>query len=283
MLPIDRRLFFVVLAIVTGDATAADPQAGGKPGDAEARATWLYFDDAGVEGRFRKGPGKLWIEATTDGGECRFMEVERNAKSIELFDPTRSMWVRLFDDHADLRQGNLRSPWYGLYDGHWDKVDNAPKPKPARKPVHEKEKPAGDGDASQWQYKVLVASSDPAQTENALNNLGDEGWELTLADSKVTGQFSKGPDGAYHIMNNTTVQLILERPKRGATDWEYQVMVPSNDPQGLERALTRLGEQGWRLCLTVGRLSDQVLKGADGSFHPLAVTTVQFILKRPKD
>jgi hypothetical protein len=64
-----------------------------------------------------------------------------------------------------------------------------------------------------WEYKILVSGTDSDQTERSLNKLGESGWELSLPAGKLTGQMVKGPDGLPHVVDNTTVQLVLKRRK----------------------------------------------------------------------
>ena len=62
--------------------------------------------------------------------------------------------------------------------------------------------------------KWVVASDDPGDVEKGLNQLGAAGWELSSTVTRIAGEMVKGPDGLPHVVNNSTVQLILKRPKR---------------------------------------------------------------------
>jgi hypothetical protein len=274
MLPNCRTLVFAFLAVTASETLAGDPQAPAvkKPEDAQARAEWIYFSDSGEEGRFIKGNGREWIEKTTDGGQNRFLESGRNAEFVELVDRGRLIVVRLYDDHADLRQGTQSLDFGVLYDGHWASADVELTP-------DQKKLPKG---ATRWEYKIIVPSSDPKQTEKTLNELGVKGWELSVVDSRVSGQIVTGPDGLPHVADTTSIQLILKRPKRAAAHWEYKVLVSSTDSDQAEKALNKLGEAGWELNLPVGKMTGQMVKGPDGLPHVVNNTTVQLILKRLK-
>ena len=118
------RPAFLILAFVLScrDASAQDK----KPTDgAKARINWNY-KVSGKDGFFRKGAGKNWTETTPDGGELGFEEVERVDKYVELFDASRTMWLRLHSEHAEWRQ-NKNAHWNRLYDGRW--VEAAANPK----------------------------------------------------------------------------------------------------------------------------------------------------------
>ncbi len=270
MLPSCRALVFAIVGSLTAEAMAADPPAAKKPVD--ARSEWIYFSDSGDEGRFTKGNGREWVEKTTDGGQNRFLESGRNAEFVELVDRSRLIVVRLYADYADLRQGT-RSPDFGrLCDGHWSSADIALTP-------DQKKLPKG---ATAWEYKLMEPSADPKQAEKSLNDLGHDGWELSAVDNRFAGHFETGPDGAAHVLNNTSVQLILKRPKRAATRWEYKV-VSGTDSDALEKALNTLGGAGWELCLPVGKVTGQFAKGPDGGAHVVNKAIVQLVLKRSKE
>jgi hypothetical protein len=74
----------------------------------------------------QKEDGKRWSEKTVEGTHFHFEEVGRTAKYVELFDRSRTMWLRLYDDYSEWRQGN-KNDWHRLYDGRW--VDPAKLPK----------------------------------------------------------------------------------------------------------------------------------------------------------
>ena len=166
-----RTLVLAVLAILGGGAARAEPLAAQHPAgqtqeDDQARSTWLYYNDSGTEGRFKKGNGRDWIEKTTDGGEMRFVEVARTAEYVELYDRTRLMRLRLAADHASIIQSD-RPPWRFLYSGHWTPVEGKPTALEAT-PLEK-----APGPATEARFKVLVPSIDPTQAEKALNQLGE--------------------------------------------------------------------------------------------------------------
>jgi hypothetical protein len=114
-----RRLLAVLLLLgCLTSANGADR--------AEDRNAWLY-KDSGRDGWFKKEAGKRWLETTADGGQHEFDEVARTAKYVELFDRSRTMWVRLFADHFEWRQGK-KPDWYRLHDGRWVKASDLPAP-----------------------------------------------------------------------------------------------------------------------------------------------------------
>jgi len=94
----------------------------------EARNAWVYRA-SGREGRFVKDNGNQWIETTADGDDLVFVEEGRTEAYVELFDRSRAMWLRLYEEHAEWRQGD-REEWSKLYLGHW--VTAAGPPKPAK-------------------------------------------------------------------------------------------------------------------------------------------------------
>ena len=165
-------------------------------------------------------------------------------------------------------------PGFGrLYDGHWASADVELTP-------GQKKLPKG---ATRWQYKVVVPSSAPSQAEQALTALGHEGWELSAVAARVSGEIVNGPDGLPHVVNSTSLRLILKRPRRPAARWEYKVLISGTDSDQVEKALNALGEAGWELGLPAGKLSGRIVKGPDGLPHVVDKTTVQLVLKRSKD
>ena len=74
-------------------------------------------------------------------------------------------------------------------------------------------------DGAKWEYKVMAAKDNPAETEKALNQLAAEGWELGSMITKVGGGEPQQPRFAGEQIApkwsfNTEIQLILKRPKR---------------------------------------------------------------------
>ena len=86
---------------------------------ANSRTAWLY-SAAGSEGWLKQVAAKTWRESTADGLNFDFEETARNADFIELFDPSRSMKVRLHGDRLEWRKADA-GPWNRLYEGRWVK------------------------------------------------------------------------------------------------------------------------------------------------------------------
>ena len=64
-----------------------------------------------------------------------------------------------------------------------------------------------------WEYKVIKAQDDPAMMEDALNKLGEEGWECVGTVSRVFGGGGGGRDrGASPLQSGA--HLICKRPKQ---------------------------------------------------------------------
>jgi hypothetical protein len=93
---------------------------------AQDRNAWLY-KASGQDGWFKKEDGKSWMETTPDGGQVQFDEVARTAKYVELFDRSRTMWLRLYAGHCEWRQGK-KPEWNRLHDGRWVKASDLPAP-----------------------------------------------------------------------------------------------------------------------------------------------------------
>jgi hypothetical protein len=110
------------LALLGGLALA---QGAGAPRDDQARNAWLY-KVSGKDGWFAEEAGKRWIESTSDGKQFQFEELRRTAKYVELYDGSRTMWLRLFADHVEWRQGT-KPDWFRLYDGRWVRASDLPK------------------------------------------------------------------------------------------------------------------------------------------------------------
>jgi len=121
-----RRLLTSLLVplVLLGGLASAD---GADPSKvAQARKAWRY-KASGKDGWFQNETGKRWTETTTDGAQLQFEEMARTAKYVELFDGSRTMWLRLYSDHAEWRQGK-KSEWHRLYGGRWVQVGDLPKP-----------------------------------------------------------------------------------------------------------------------------------------------------------
>ena len=113
---------FVLLMLACSQVSAEDktPVEG-----AEARNAWLYTN-SGKDGSFRKVTEKGWQETTPDGEDYQFEQVDCQDKYIELFDQSRSMWLRLYSDHVEWRREE-KPPWNKLYDGRWVTLSTLPK------------------------------------------------------------------------------------------------------------------------------------------------------------
>jgi hypothetical protein len=270
-----RAIALLVVALITLEAVAADPPPQ-KPAAAERRASWIYFSDAGKEGRIKKVNAFDWIENTTDGGQQRFVEVGRTPEYVELFDRTRALWLRLHAANAEMRHGpNAR--WYGLYDGHWE---NGDAPRAAENAADERP----DVAMLRWEYKVQGTSNDLAQTEKAFNKLGEAGWELCFPITKLSGELVKEGDGAPHAEDHTDVQFLFKRPKNQEVPrWEYKVVTAGNDFSNTEKTLNTLGNAGWEARFSVNKIKGQVPNSGDGRVHIVNTSTVQLILSRPKN
>jgi len=100
----------LVLFVCRTDIKAAAPAD-------QTRRAWLYHASDG-DGVFTKENDNQWIEEGSGGTQFQFEEAARTAGYIELFDPGRKMWLRLYSDHAEWRQGE-QPQWNGLYRGRW--------------------------------------------------------------------------------------------------------------------------------------------------------------------
>jgi hypothetical protein len=118
-----RRLARLVVPLVLSCCLVSAKDKGPSEG-AQDRNAWLY-KASGKDGSFRKQTGKQWLETTGEGVEIGFDEVERTDQFVELFDRGRMMWLRLYSDHAEWRQGE-NPRWNRLYPGRWVKVGDLP-------------------------------------------------------------------------------------------------------------------------------------------------------------
>jgi Domain of unknown function (DUF4177) len=64
-----------------------------------------------------------------------------------------------------------------------------------------------------WEYKVIASSSSAAQMEDALNKLGEEGWECVGTVTPVVAVTPTGGFGGGGKAKSAT-NLILKRPKQ---------------------------------------------------------------------
>ncbi len=124
-----------------GPASTADQTPGAKPGDADPPGpdtTPPGIDDTGGDapghrksrtlwrssrGYFENTGGDKWVEKNDDG-VFNYVERERTAKFIELFDFSRNITVRLHPDHYDVKTNNR---FERKTDGTWE-VPHGPDP-----------------------------------------------------------------------------------------------------------------------------------------------------------
>lgn len=69
---------------------------------------------------FVRGSGAEWVEQRRNGPPAQFQETQRDGSFVELYDPSREMWVRLYPDRG-LWWSNTSprwSPWTGS-EGSW--------------------------------------------------------------------------------------------------------------------------------------------------------------------
>ncbi len=99
----------VALALVF--TAAAQAQAG--------RSTWVY---AGGAGSFAQAnsPGQ-WVERTHLGTVYTFTEVRRAPHFVELYDASRNLSVRLYDDDCLIRHAGTGGRFIFLYSGYWSR------------------------------------------------------------------------------------------------------------------------------------------------------------------
>jgi hypothetical protein len=72
-----------------------------------------------------------------------------------------------------------------------------------------------------------------------------------------------------------------QRAPEAAVRWEYRVLAPVDNPRQMEADLNALGQDGWELGWTIGKISGK--QGyASGSGSGALDTKVYFVLKRPK-
>ena len=90
-----------------------------KPGD--KRIEWVYNGQNGGKssGSFKRNDDGAWTEAASDGNHI-FDELESNTDYVTLFDRTRQLFLRCYDDHLDLLDSRTGA-WGLLYKGSWTK------------------------------------------------------------------------------------------------------------------------------------------------------------------
>jgi hypothetical protein len=97
----------LALAALLTLGVVATVQAGGE------RTYWRHS-----VGHFEKVDGN-WRERTEDGTLFRFVETDRTAQFVELFDRSRNIRVRLQATNCLVKDGN--GPWEKNYTGKWVK------------------------------------------------------------------------------------------------------------------------------------------------------------------
>lgn len=96
--PVSALVLTCIVLLAFGTATrAAD------------RTVWTHD-----KGFFVKQEGKHW----TEGGDFEFLEKDRTSKYVELYDGKRDTWVRLYDDHSQIKKDGK---YVRLYKGGWKK------------------------------------------------------------------------------------------------------------------------------------------------------------------
>ena len=78
----------------------------------DSRHLWLY----GSDGQFRQLSDGTWVEQNGSGA-FGYQELGRTPAYVELYDPDRAVWVRLYDNQLFSRgEGGAWSPGHV---GHW--------------------------------------------------------------------------------------------------------------------------------------------------------------------
>jgi hypothetical protein len=85
---------------------------------------WLY-ETAEGPGAFQRSGGNRWVETTPLGTNSTFLEIAHAGDYVELYDPSRSLWLKLHDTYGEWRQDSSAS-WVRWLDGHWVTADNVP-------------------------------------------------------------------------------------------------------------------------------------------------------------
>jgi hypothetical protein len=83
-----------------------------------ADGQWTYErSPEGLSGVVQEMHGGIWIETRGDGVVFRFTEKARGPEFVELFDESRQLQVRLYDDRMEWRRDNL--DWVRGQSGEW--------------------------------------------------------------------------------------------------------------------------------------------------------------------
>ncbi len=80
------------------------------------RSVWRYDADGG--GCFEKLHDGRWVQSRNTGTPLEYVETDRTEDHVELFDPARRLWVRLYDDRWTQRQEG--GEWIDGAAGHWE-------------------------------------------------------------------------------------------------------------------------------------------------------------------
>ncbi|HEX3314657.1 MAG TPA: hypothetical protein VHR72_07175, partial [Gemmataceae bacterium] len=194
-----------------------------------SRAAWLY-SAAGSEGWLKETAAKTWREWTPDGLNYDFEEIARNADFVELFDPTRSMKVRLQGDHLEWRKGNA-GPWNRLYDGRWVKAAEL-------RDVWLYRQSGKIGsfqrDAARHWIETTVPGTEHDFEESARRSdyveLFDRGRKMRLRLFRDHIDFREGDAGNWNRLYDGRWGSAAELPRRPAPDYRIRLIyfVPSD-------------------------------------------------------
>lgn len=79
---------------------------------------WAYErSPEGFPGVIKEKRGGIWVENRGDGREFSFVEESRKLDFVELFDKSRNLQVRIYDDHLEWRREN--QSWSRGQSGTW--------------------------------------------------------------------------------------------------------------------------------------------------------------------
>ena len=100
-----------------GPGRYGPPYPGGPPAPRPAAARTLWAYGPGDQFQFRQMTDGRWVQYAADG-RFYFDEVNRTPDYVELFDPTRKISARLYDDSLWTRPQGFDRFAYSL-GGHW--------------------------------------------------------------------------------------------------------------------------------------------------------------------
>lgn len=101
-----RRLLIALSFLWTSHALASVPVG--------PRYEWFY-----ANGYFHAAGGTAWVEVMNGVDSYNFVQTQRNDSFVELFDASRSLYVRLYPQAMYLK-GQGETNFRKYYDGHWD-------------------------------------------------------------------------------------------------------------------------------------------------------------------